>query len=221
MSDEIPTIAILGGTGNLGLALAWRWARAGYPVSIGSRSEEKARDAADRLNERTGRDNVNGCSHADAVRDADIVVLTVPYAAHESTLKTIKAHLSGQVLIDTTVPLRPPRVSVVQLPAEGTVAVHTQEYLGSGARVVAAFHNVAASLLDKEGDIDSDVLVTSDDDEAKAGVIALAKAAGCHALDAGALANAIVMESLTSLLIHLNRTYKSGHAGIRITGLNE
>lgn len=221
MPDNTLRIALLGGTGNLGHALGWRWARVGYSVVIGSRSQEKAKEAAQNLNERIGHERVSGASHADAVSGSDLVVLAVPYAAHQSTLETIKPHLTGQILIDTTVPLKPPKVTIVQPPREGVVAVYTQEYLGEKACVVAAFHNVAANLLDKDTDIVSDVLVTSDNTDATATVIKLAKAAGCHALDAGALANAIVMESLTSILIHINKTYKTGHAGIRITGLNE
>ncbi len=220
MSDNRPSIAILGGTGNLGYALAWRWARVGYPVFIGSRTDEKAKTAALKLNARVGAETVHGGTHAQAVSASDIVVLTVPYAAHESTLEAIRPHMSGQILIDTTVPLRPPKVTVVQVPEEGPVAVQTQQYLGNQARVVAAFHNVAANLLDKDTEIQCDVLVTSDDQEARKLVMQLAVAAGCHALDAGALANSIVMESLTSILIHMNKIYKTGHAGIRITGLH-
>ena len=212
-------IAVLGGTGNLGFALAWRWARAGHEIIIGSRMEDKAQQAASEINERTGDNSVQGKDNVAAVNAAEIIVMTVPYAAHNATLETIKPHLSGQILIDTTVPLKPPKVDVVQLPEAGCVAVQTQAVLGDKAIVVAAFHNVAAKLLNKDVDIDCDVLVTSDDQDERKKVIQLSEDAGCHALSAGVLANAIAAEVFTSILIHINKTYKTGHAGIRITGL--
>jgi NADPH-dependent F420 reductase len=145
--------------------------------------------------------------------------LTVPFSAHESTLETIKPGLSGQILIDTTVPLRPPKVTAAQLPAAGSAAQMTRDYLADNARVVAAFHNISAKLLNKDTEIDCDILVTSDDPEARKEVLQLVGDAGCHGLDAGALANSAAAEALTSVLIHLNKTYKVGHAGIVITGL--
>jgi NADPH-dependent F420 reductase len=213
------TIAVLGGTGNLGHALAWRWARAGYPVIIGSRTAEKAAAAAAQINARTGLQSATGTDNRAAVASAAIVVLAVPYAAHRDTLETVLPALSGQIVVDTTVPLRPPKVSTVQLPAEGSAAVQTQACVAGRARVAAAFHNVAAGLLDTEAEIHCDVLVTADDVEARKEVMQLAEDAGCHALNAGVLANAAASEALTSVLIHINKTYKSGHAGIRITGL--
>jgi NADPH-dependent F420 reductase len=219
MNENKMKIAVLGGTGNLGFALAWRWARAGHEIIIGSRMEDKAQQAASEINERTGDNSVQGKDNVAAVNAAEIIVMTVPYAAHNATLETIKPHLSGQILIDTTVPLKPPKVDVVQLPEAGCVAVQTQAVLGDKAIVVAAFHNVAANLLNKDVDIDCDVLVTSDDQDARKKVIQLSEDAGCHALSAGVLANAIAAEVFTSILIHINKTYKTGHAGIRITGL--
>lgn len=219
MNENSRIIAVPGGTGNLGFALAWRWARAGHRVIIGSRTAARAQQAAAEINERTGRDTVTGSENAQAAADAEIIVLTVPYAAHETTLQTIMPALSGQILVDTTVPLQPPKVNVVQLPESGCVAVRTAELVGDRARVVAAFHNVAAILLNSDIDIDCDILVTSDDPEARQAVMQLSEDAGCHALNAGALANAVASEALTSLLIHMNKTYKAGHAGIRITGV--
>jgi 8-hydroxy-5-deazaflavin:NADPH oxidoreductase len=219
MNESRKKIAVLGGTGNLGLALAWRWARAEHEVIIGSRTEEKAQQAAAEINQRTCNGSAHGLDNVAAVKAADIIVMTVPYAAHDATIETIKSHLSGQILVDTTVPLKPPKVDVVQLPETGCVAVQTQTLVGDKARVVAAFHNVAANLLNKEADIDCDVLVTSDDPEARKEVMQLSEEVGCHALDAGVLANAIAAEVFTSILIHMNKTYKTGHAGIKITGL--
>lgn len=219
MNENNMKIAILGGTGNLGVALAWRWARAGHEIIIGSRVVDKAQQAASEINKRTCNGLARGIDNVAAVNAADIIVMTVPYAAHNATIETIKPHLSGQILVDTTVPLKPPKVDIVQLPEKGCVAVQTQILVGDRARVVAAFHNVAANLLNKDVDINCDVLVTSDDLDARKVIMQLSEEAGCHALDAGVLANAIAAEVFTSILIHINKTYKKGHAGFRITGL--
>ncbi len=219
MNENRKKIAVLGGTGNLGFALAWRWARAGHEVIVGSRKEDKAQKAASEINERIGDNSVQGKDNVAAVNAAEIIVMTVPHAAHDATIETIKPHLSGQILIDTTVPLKPPKVDVVQLPDTGCVAVQTQALVEDKARVVAAFHNVAANLLNKDTDINCDVMVTSDDPEARKAVMQLSEDAGCHALNAGVLANAIAAEVFTSILIHMNKKYKTGHAGIKITGL--
>jgi NADPH-dependent F420 reductase len=188
-------------------------------VIVGSRKEDKAQQVASEINKRIGDNTVQGKDNVAAVKSAEIIVMTVPYAAHDTTIETIKAHLSGQIMVDTTVPLKPPKVDVVQLPETGCVAVKTQAMVGDSAVVVAAFHNVAANLLNKDVDIDCDVLVTSNDPEARKEVMQLSEDAGCHALDAGVLANAIAAEVFTSILIHINKTYKKGHAGIKITGL--
>ncbi len=213
------SISVIGGTGNLGFALAWRWARAGHQLTIGSRSREKAEAAALELNERLGSTAVGGMTNADATAHTDIVVLTAPFAAHEATLLGIKPQLEGQVLIDTTVPLMPPKVNVVQLPEAGSAALMTRAIVGDSARVVSAFHNVAANLLNQDTDIDCDILVTSDDTEARQLVIELVEDLGLRGLNAGALANSAAAEAMTSLLIHMNKTYKAGHAGIRISGI--
>ncbi|RME34632.1 MAG: NADPH-dependent F420 reductase [Gammaproteobacteria bacterium] len=212
-------IAVLGGTGNLGYGLALRWARAGHEIAIGSRSADRAQEAAGRIGEASGSSDVTGMDNATAAQWGEIVTLTVPWAAHDATLETILPSLHGQVLIDTTVPLKPPRVAVVQLPEGGPVAVRTQALVGDRARVAGAFHNIAAGLLTSGAVIDCDVLVTADDPETRRLVIELAGEAGCRGLDAGPLANSVVPEALTSILIHINRTYRAGHAGIRITGI--
>ena len=148
------------------------------------------------------------------------MVLTVPYAAQLATLRKAASALAGKILIDVTVPLVPPQVGRVQLPDGGSAALAAQEMLGDGVRVVSAFQNVAAELLADLGHaIDCDVLVCGDDREARAQVIALARAAGMRAFHAGPLANSVVAEALTSVLITINRQYKVKHSGIAITGL--
>ena len=213
-------IAILGGTGNLGYGLAWRWARAGHEVVIGSRVAEKAHKAAAELNRKPGAGSIRGTDNLTATKQAEVVVLTVPYAAHEATLESIKPGLSGQILIDTTVPLVPPKVAVVQLPEEGSAAVITRNAVGDKARVTAAYHNVAANLLEQDVEIDCDILVTGDDLQTRKEVMQLVEDSGCRAVNAGKLANAAAAEALTSLLIHINKTYKTPHSGIRITGID-
>jgi NADPH-dependent F420 reductase len=214
-----PAIAIIGGTGALGSGLAGRLASAGYPVVIGSRTSEKAQEAAASL-AKAGRD-LKAATNADAAAAGAIVVVTVPWASHAAILDAIKPHVAGKIVVDTTVPLVPPRVARVQLPPEDSAAVAAQQRLGEGARVVAAFHNVAAHKLQQDMDIDCDVLVCGDAIADREAVIALAKAIGLRGLHAGPLANATAVEALTSVLIGINRTYKVDGAGIRITGIAE
>lgn len=210
-----PTIAIIGGTGDLGSGLASRWAAAGYPVVLGSRVEEKAIAAAQAM----GVASARGADNFGAASAADIVVIAVPYANHDAILNEIKPAVAGKIVVDAVVPLKPPKVSVVQLPEEGSAAAIAQRILGGTARVVSAFHNVGAAKLRGEGPVDCDVLVCGDDKEARDAVIALADAAGTRGVDGGVLANSVVAEALTSILIGINRRYKVSNAGIRITGL--
>ena len=216
---EITKIAIIGGTGNLGKALAWRWARAGYDVTIGSRTKEGAQTAADKLNKRLGNELIRAADNLTAIEDAEVVVLTVPFSAHSTVLESIKPKLSGQILIDTTVPLRPPAVSVAQLPKEGSAAEITQKIVGDNALVVAAFHNASAALLNEDVKIDCDVLVTADKLSTRRAIKKLVEDSGCRPINAGKLANSAASEALTSALIHINRTYKTRHSGIKITGV--
>jgi 8-hydroxy-5-deazaflavin:NADPH oxidoreductase len=210
-----PTIAVIGGTGDLGSALAKRWAAAGYPIVLGSRSKEKAEAAAREMNGSA----VSGEGNRTAAAKADIVVIAVPYANHEAILNEIKPAVEGKIVVDAVVPLVPPKVSVVQLPPDGSAALRAQRLLGEAARVQSAFHNVSASKFKSGESIDCDVLVFGDDKDARAIVIELANAAGTRGVDGGPLANSIAAEALTSVLIGINRRYKVNGAGIRITGL--
>lgn len=206
-------IAVVGGTGQLGSAIAGRLAKAGYPVVIGSRTEESASRVAASL----GSD-VAGAQNLAAVGDADIVLLTVPFSAQESTLREIAPLLGGKILVDTTVPLVPPRVMRVQLPAAGSAALQAAALVDETVKLVSAFHNVAAHKLATDADIDCDVLVFGDDPAARGEVIALAEAMRLRALHAGSLANSVAAEALTSVLIFLNKHHALDGAGIRISG---
>jgi NADPH-dependent F420 reductase len=215
------TIAVIGGTGKEGPGLALRWAKSRqYQVIIGSRQQEKAERVAAELNARLGEDLVRGMINPDAAEAADLVALTVPYSAHPPTLESIRSGLTGKILVDVTVPLQPPKVTRVHIPAGGSATAEAQALLGDDVRVVAAFQNIGTiHLRDPDQPIDCDVLVCGDDEEAKAEAIALAAAAGMRGLDAGPLQNAVVVEGLTAVLIGINRRYKVKGAGIRITGL--
>ena len=217
MSAERPTIAILGGTGDLGTGLALRWLKAGYTLIIGSRTAEKAQAAADDLKSK-GFDAVTPMENSQAAEAADLVVLTVPFAHHEATLKGVSEGLNGKILIDVTVPLMPPKVGTVQLPEGGSAGASAQALLGEEVQVVSAFQNVAAAHLQSGHDIDCDVLVSGNNKEARQTVIDLAGEAGMRAFHAGPIANAAAAEALTSVIIQINRQLKC-HAGIRISGL--
>lgn len=214
-------IGILGGTGGEGSGLAFRWAWSGHEVVVGSRSAAKAVQAAEELTQRVGdRGTVRGASNAGAARAGAVVVLAVPYSAQIATALEVREALDGKVLIDVTVPLVPPRIECVKLPAEGSAAVALQQRLGTGVKVVSAFQNVSAvHLKDPTHAIDCDVLVCGDDAGARETVIGLARDAGLRAWHAGVLANSVAAEALTAVLIALNKRYKVPASGIRITGL--
>jgi len=216
----IKTIAIAGGTGKEGKGLAYRWARAGYQVIIGSRSLEKAQAAAADLNTLLdGKAFVLGMVNSGAVEKADLVVLTVPYAAHVETLQSLKAALAGKILIDVTVPLVPPKVTKVQPPAAGSAAQEAVEIVGENTRVCAAFQNISYEHLLNDEEITCDVLVTGVDKDARMLVLKLVSDAGMVGWDAGVIENSIVLEGMTSVLIGINKQFGVQSAGIQITGV--
>jgi 8-hydroxy-5-deazaflavin:NADPH oxidoreductase len=222
MSDgpNLPTIAVLGGTGKEGKGLAYRWARAGYPVIIGSRSAEKAAQAANELlGMLGGSPSLGGLANGEAAARADIVVLTVPYAAHAATLESVKAALAGKILIDVAVPLVPPKVTKVQMPAAGSAAQEARSILGEGSEVAAAFHTIPHEALLRNEAVDCEVLVTGTSKETRRRALELVSGAGLVGWDAGPIENSVVAEGLTSVLININKQYGSTHAGIRITGV--
>ncbi len=162
---------------------------------------------------------MSGDDNRGAAQAADIVLLCVPYANHDAIIEDIKSVMAGKILVDAVVPLTPPKVSVVQLPAAGSPALVAQRLLGPEVRVAAAFHNVGAKKLHGGAKADCDVLVFADDAEARERVVALANVCATRGVAGGVLANAVAAEALTSVLIAINRRYKVPGAGIRITGL--
>jgi NADPH-dependent F420 reductase len=217
-----PTIAVIGGTGDEGSGLAVRWAGAGYPIVIGSRSAEKAHAVAQELSALLppGSASLTGATNAEAAAAAAVVVLSVPYAAQRDMAAQIVAGSQGKTVISVVVPLKPPKVATVWRPEAGSAAEELQAQLGPGAVVVTAFQNIAAGhLKDPAWEADCDVLYTGDNKEAKATALQLIRAAGFFGVDAGPLANSSVVEGLTALLIGVNVRNKVQGSGIRITGI--
>ena len=221
MTEEKQTLAVIGGTGALGSGLAGRWTAAGYPVLIGSRTADKAVEAAAALAHKATGQAPRGMTNAEAAQSGDVIVVTVPFASAPATLDDISQAAMGKIVVDTTVPLKPPKVARVQLPPEGSAAVAAQQRLGENVRVVGAFHNVAAHKLQTDEDVDCDVLVFGDKIADRECVIALVEAAGLRGLHAGPLDNSAAAEALTSVLIGINKKYAVDGAGIRITGIAE
>lgn len=221
MGDQwLMTIAVLGGTGKEGSGLALRWASHGYRVLIGSRTAEKAVAKAQELNSELGKEIVEGYGNAEAAAKADIVVLSVPYSAARATLEAVKDVVHGKTLIDVTVPLMPPEVRTVHLPEGKAAALEAQDFLGDGVKVVAAFQNISfVQIKNLDNVVDCDVLICGDDENGKADAMRLAQAAGMRGIDAGPLANAIAVESLTPVLLYINKKYGVASSGIRITGV--
>ena len=207
------SIAVIGGTGKLGAAIARRLAKAGRKVIIGSRSAQSAASTAEELGF-----GLTGLANTEAAIAGRIVIVTVPFAAQEATLTEIAPHVAGKIVVDTTVPLVPPKVMRVQLPPEGSAAQRAQKLLGPDVKVVSAFHNVAAHKLATDQAIECDVLVFGDDKEARTQVAALVELTGLRGIQGGALANSAAAEALTSVLIFINKTYQVDGAGILVTG---
>ena len=223
-SNTKPSIGIVGGTGDLGRGLALRLAKAGHAVFVGSRKPEQAVEAAQALAaELSDRDisdaSVEGMDNAAAAERGDIVFVTVPFGAHTPTLESIRQVVQGKVVVDVTVPLVPPRVARVQLPPEGSAGMIAQTLLGEDVQVVSAFQNVAAAHLQADMEIPCDVLVTGNEKTARQRVIDLIESMGMRGFHAGLIHNAAAAEALTSVLININKQYKT-HAGLRLTGID-
>lgn len=215
MEKEI-NIAIVGGTGKLGSALALRLARPGVRVIIGSRDREKARTVVESLKKTLG--NIEGQGNQEAVKEAEFVIIAVPYEGHANIVTELKGQLTGKTIIDAVVPLKKGRPFV---PTAGSALLEAQEILAEEASVVGALHNISAVDLQEPDAPLGDVMVCGDSDTAKQKVVEIIHRIGARAFDAGPAANAYIIEGLTGVLIHLNRKYKSKHASIKITGIGE
>ena len=209
-------ISLLGGTGDLGTGLATRLLKAGYKIIIGSRTLEKAQQA-----ERSLGKNTKGLLNKDAALQGEIIILTVPFAHQRGIVEECKTELKGKLFIDTTVPLMPPKVATVQLPIEGSAAEIAQNILGDDVRVVSAFQNISAELLQSDKEIDCDVLVCGNKKEWRQEVIDLVNTLGMKGWHAGMLPNSAAVEAMTSVLISINKHHAISHSGIKVTGLKK
>lgn len=211
---------IVGGTGDLGFGLAVRLAYTGCSIIIGSRSEERAKLTAENIRKKTGATNVSGMVNDEAAKQADVIVLSVPSSARKNTLDTIKPFLIGKILLDVTVPLTPGNITKYNQPEAGSNAEETQSIVGKDVKVVAGFHTVSAMLLNNlNKKLDGDMLIAGDDAKAKEIILDMAKKIGLRSFDAGPLYQARTLEGLTPIIISLNKKYKKGHIGIKLTGI--
>lgn len=217
--DTNPVISILGGTGKEGLGLALRFSKAGYRVIIGSRSSEKAEESALNLNENSQRGNAYGMTNERAAEAGDIIILSVPYPAHQELCKLIKPYVLGKIVVDVTVPLAPPQISRVHMPEAGSATLEAKQLLGEGVNVIAAFQNISYEHLMSNENIECDVLVCGDGREARKVIMGVISTLGMTAWDAGPIENSVVVEGLTSVLLGLNKQHGVKTAGIKITGI--
>lgn len=211
-------IAIIGGTGDMGYGLALRLAKAGHRVIIGSRTAERAEEAAKAARETTGSATVSGAENAQAVAQAELVILSVPSAGHRATVESLREALTGKPVLDITVPLafKPLRYAP---PAEGSNALETAAILGEGCRLASGLHTISATLLsDLEHPVEANALVVGNDQELKDTVLNLSREIGITAYDAGTLNLSCALESQTPMLIGMNKRYGSKHIGLHLIG---
>ncbi|MEJ2123297.1 MAG: NADPH-dependent F420 reductase [Alphaproteobacteria bacterium] len=215
-----PLLAVIGGSGALGSGLAQRLAKAGYPIVVGTRDASHADEIADMFDLSDDAAPIKVAANAEAAASADIILVTVPFAAQEEIAQQIRPYVAKKLVIDTTVPLAPPRITHVNLPENGSAALSLRTRLGDHPRVVSAFHNIPARKLRGDTPVDSDILVFGDDPADRQAVITLANGIGIHGVHGGALVNSVAAEALTPVLIGIGQIYKIDGAGIRITGVD-
>ena len=208
------------GTGKEGSGLGFRWAAAGHEVIIGSRAAEKGEAAAEEMQRELPQAAISGADNAAAAAAAELVVLSVPYEAQERTLADVRDAVQGKLLVTVVAPLGQPKARYWRLPSGLSAAEEAQQQLGEGVTVVAAFQNISAGhLRDLDYNLDCDVLICGEKAADKEIVAGLCRDAGMRGINAGALANATIVEGLTAVLLGINVRHKITGAGIRITGL--
>ena len=210
------SVAIVGGTGNLGSALALRLGAPGVKIIIGSRDAEKAKNSVEALKLKLRAGEITGTTNKEAVKKADFVVIAVPYEGHATMVSDLKGQLAGKIVIDTVVPLK--KITPFVPPA-GSALQEAQQILGDEAPVVGALHNISAVDLGDANAPLGDVLVCGDNSDAKQKVMEMIERIGATAYDGGPATNGYVIEGLTGVIIALNRKYKSKHGSIKITGI--
>jgi NADPH-dependent F420 reductase len=219
-------IAVIGGTGDQGFGIVLRLAKAGEKVVIGSRQQQKAEDAAEKACEILGENcMVEGMENPKAAAAADIIIMSVPFAAHVDMIKSVVDSITPEdIFVDVVVPLSTAvggSASTALGVWEGSAAQQAMKLLPPRTKIASAFHNVVADALqDLNRKVDCDVIVCSDSQETRKIVMELvAKVQGIRAVDGGRLENSRIVEQLTALLIGINIRYKVRDAGIRITGI--
>jgi NADPH-dependent F420 reductase len=212
-------LGFIGGTGDEGMGLAYRFALAGHECVIGSRSRDKAAAAADELRARDASLRITGAENTEAAASGEVVLVTTPYSAQRVTLPPLAPALAGKIVVSTVVPMQFERGSASLLSVKAGSAAQEEQELLRQSTVVAAFQNLSARKLLKGGAIDADVVVCADNGEARTRIMDLAQAIeGVRGIDGGPLANAAFIEGITVLLVAINRAYKT-QAGIRIAGV--
>lgn len=220
MSTPNLSLAVIGGTGSEGSAIAARFAKAGVRVLIGSRDAMKAQNTANIINTKFSSNNVEGYSNREAAAKADVVLLSIPYDGMKPILEDLKTVVQGKIVINIASSLDPERKSRAKLNPKGSITAEVQEFFGQDTKVVAAFQNISPEQLEKfDSKIETDVLVCGGDKEAREAVVAMIRKTGIEAFDAGVLANAVVVETMTAVLIYTNIKYKMKGAGIRLVGV--
>ncbi len=220
MSNLNPSLAIIGGTGKEGSAIAARFAKAGVRTLIGSRDAIKAQNTANKINEEFKIKNVEGYTNRDATAKADIVLLAVPYDGMKPILEDIKPAAAGKIIINIASSLDAEKKSRARINPAGSIAIEIQTFFGETTKVVDAFQNISPEQLEKfDEKIETDVLVVGADRETRDIVIALIKKVGIDAFDAGMIQNAVIVETMTAALIAINIRYKIKGAGIRLIGV--
>jgi NADPH-dependent F420 reductase len=212
-------IGFIGGTGEEGMGLAYRFALAGHTCIIGSRALEKAQGAVDELREKDASLPLEAATNEDAAASADVIIVTTPYSAQSPTLPPLAAVTAGKIVVSTVVPMafEAGKATLTAVP-EGSAAEQEQALLPD-ARVVGAFQNLGARKLLRGVPMNADVVVCADDEDAKAQVMQLAEQIeGVRGVDGGPLSNAKIVEGITVLLVAVNRHYKV-NASIKVTGI--
>ena len=216
MKNKIQTIGILGGSGALGSGLSYRLGKAGYQVIIGSRNPGNTSEKVNEINQRLKQEKISIESNYLAAEKSDLVILAVPFSNHGLIVEEISPVVQNKIVLDTTVPLVPPKVARVQLPEYGSVAKKTQELLGNEVRVVSAFQNVAAIHLNGDDALSGEIFVFGNNKDAREIIIGLIEQIGMKGWHAGSIDNSVVAESMTSVLIFMNKFYNMEGAGINI-----
>jgi hypothetical protein len=215
-----PSIAIIGGTGKEGSSIAARFAKAGIKTLIGSRDAAKAQNTASSINAKLGKQNTEGYTNREATQKADVVLLAIPYDGMRPILEDIREAAQNKIIINIASSLDPERKSRAKINPAGSITAEIQQFLGESTKVVAAFQNISPEQLEKaEEKIETDVLVCGGDKESRETIINMIKRIGIDAFDAGTIANAVVVETMTAVLIAINIKYKIRGAGIRLVGV--